>query len=318
MSIGIAEPAPIALFVYKRPEHARRAVASLLACDGFDESPMYVFADGPKSEAEGPAVLETRAAMHELLGTRATYVEQERNRGLAQSIIAGTTELCGRHGKAIVVEDDLLLAPMFVRFLNEGLVRFQNEPGVMQVAGHIVDVPSLVGHTEALFLPMTSSLGWATWKRAWDLFDPAATGWRERLTGEEAKRFNIGGRYDYARMLERQMTHGIDSWAIRWYYSVFANDGLVLFPPRALAVHTGQDGTGTHGRLSRAVQQELTPGGGAFSMPTDVAMSQYTTAVFEAVGSARRLDLWRTVRSLMPSRHARSSAPEARKRDASK
>jgi hypothetical protein len=315
---GITEPAPIALFVYKRPEHALRAATSLLACDDFDESPMYVFADGPKSEAEGPAVQETRAAMRELLGTRATFVEQERNRGLAQSIIAGTTELCERHGKAIVVEDDLLVARAFVRFLNEGLERFRNEPRVMQVAGHIPNVPSLADQREALFLPMTSSFGWATWKRAWDLFDPAATGWRERLTGQEVTRFNLGGQYDYARMLENQMTRGIDSWAIRWYYSVFANDGLVLYPPRALAVNTGQDGSGTHGRLRRGFQQELPCRDETISMPDEVVVSPSTTAVFKAVGRTNRFGPGRLLRSLILSRAARLSPQKERKGGASR
>jgi len=79
---------------------------------------------------------------------------------------------------------------------------------------------------------MISSWGWATWKRAWDQFDPSASGWRERLVGAEAKRFDLGGRYDYSGMLGRQMNGHIDSWAIRWYYTVFARNGLALYHPR--------------------------------------------------------------------------------------
>ena len=57
----IAQGAPIGLFIYKRPEHARRAIVSLQACDGAESSPIYVFADGPKSDAEATAVRATRA-----------------------------------------------------------------------------------------------------------------------------------------------------------------------------------------------------------------------------------------------------------------
>ncbi len=83
--------APIALFVYKRPEHARRTIESLRRCRGFSESPLWVFADGPKSETDAASVAATRLVVRELLGDRAIYVEETVNRGLANSIIHGVT-----------------------------------------------------------------------------------------------------------------------------------------------------------------------------------------------------------------------------------
>jgi hypothetical protein len=287
MSMAGTSWAPIALFIYKRPEHARRTISRLKACLGFEECPLYVFADGPKTDADVPAVQATRAAAHELLGPRAVFVEQDQNRGLANSIIAGTTELCQRHGRVVVIEDDLTLGPSFLRFLNEGLERYEDQPRVMQVAGYMFDVPSLADKQEALFLPMTSSWGWATWKRAWDQFDPSASGWQERLVGEEAERFDLGGRYDYSGMLRRQMSGRIDSWAIRWNYSVFVRGGLVLYPPQTLVLNEGFDGTGTHGRLSLPVRQARLAQNAAFDFPALVAESPQEERVFEAIGSFR-------------------------------
>lgn len=294
--------APVGLFIYKRPEHTRRTIESLQACDGIMESPIYVFADGPKTEAEVPAVQATRAIAHTLLGSRAVFVERERNRGLANSIIAGTTELCERHGTAIVVEDDLMLAPSFPRFLNEGLQRYHDEPRVMQISGYMFPVPSLAHRREALLLPMTTSWGWATWKRAWDFFDPYAAGWRSLLTDKaQARRFNLGGKYDYLGMLKRQMSGEIDSWAIRWYYSVFAHDGLVLFPPRTLVRNEGFDGSGTHGRLIRKAPSGTGAPDRDWLFPSIVTESPAAGAVSEAIGRANRLRIWRTVRALTPA-----------------
>jgi hypothetical protein len=235
-----------------------------------------------------------------LLGDRAVFVEQERNRGLANSIIAGASELCDRYGAVIVVEDDLILAHSFLRFLNEGLNHYRDEPRVMQISGHIFDVPSLIDQREALLLPMTTSWGWATWKRAWDLFDPAATGWRERLTdASEAQRFNLDGAYDYRRMLERQMNGEIDSWAIRWYYSVFAHDGLVLFPPRTLVSNGGFDGSGTHGRLARSAHQMPPETDAPVTLPSELAESRQKEHVFEAIGAFRPSSARRRLFNLM-------------------
>ncbi len=284
----IAQWAPIGLFIYKRPEHTRRAIVSLLACEGARSSPIYVFADGPRSDADVPAVQATRAVARELLGETTTFVEQERNRGLASSIIAGTTELCGRHGTAIVIEDDLVLAPSFLRFLNEGLERYRDVARIMQISGYMFGVPSFMLRREALLLPVTTSWGWATWQRAWALFDPTAAGWRERLADPaEANRFNLNGRYDYARMLKRQMNGEIDSWAIRWYYTVFAHDGLVLFPPRTLVSNSGFDGTGTHDRLAMPARQAPLGSDVSVGMPAEIAESVEKELVFEAISAFR-------------------------------
>jgi hypothetical protein len=300
MSRDIARWAPIGLFIYKRSEHARRAIVSLQACDGVKSSPIHVFADGPKSEAEVPAVQATRAVARQLLGGSATFIEPEWNRGLANSIIAGTTELCDRYGTAIVVEDDLILAPPFLRFLNEGLERYRQEPRVMQISGHMFDVPAFTHRREALLLPLTTSWGWATWKRAWALFDPLATGWRDRLSDTAAvKRFNLDGSYDYSRMLKRQMNGEIDSWAIRWWYTVFAHDGLAIFPPRTLVVNAGLDGSGTHDRRALPARQARLESGTSIDLPTEVAESSEKAQVFEAIRVFRRSSTRRRLMALV-------------------
>ena len=284
----MTEWAPIALFIYKRAEHTRRTIVSLQGCEGFQSSPIYVFADGPKTQAEVEAVRATRSVARTLLGSRAVFVEQERNRGLANSIIAGTTELCDRHGTVIVVEDDLVLAPSFLRFLNEGLERYRDEPRVMQVSGHMFDVPSFASQRGALLLPLTTSWGWATWERAWSMFDPSATGWREHLADDaEVKRFNLGGMYDYFGMLKRHMNGKIDSWAIRWYYSVFARGGLALFPPQTLVLNMGLDGSGTHHRLALPARQAPLEMDVSFDLPTEIAESRQASHVFAAIGAFR-------------------------------
>jgi hypothetical protein len=283
----IGAMAPVALFIYRRPEHVRRMIVSLQACIGYAESQLFVFADGPKTEADISAVQATREVARHLLGHNAIFVEQDRNRGLAESIIAGTTELCDRYGSVIVVEEDLVLAPTFLSFLNAGLNRYVEEPRVMQVSGHMFEVPAVEHQQEALFLSLTTSWGWATWKRAWNLFDPYAMGWRDRLADRsESRRFNLGGRYDYHRMLKRQMAGEIDSWAIRWHYTVFAHEGLTLFPPRTLVSNGGLDGSGTHSRLGLPDAQVLR--GGSFDLPAAVVESPHQTEVFDAIAVFHR------------------------------
>ena len=72
----------------------------------------------------------------------------------------------------------------------------------------------------------------------------------------------MGGAYDYISMLEAQLEGKIDSWAIRWYLSVFMNEGMVLYPRKSLVENMGFDGSGTHTRgesMDQAIDADSVP-----------------------------------------------------------
>lgn len=241
--------APVVVFAYRRPDHLRNTLTSLMRCEGFEQSPIIVYCDGARDANETDSVMATRELARSMLGDRSEYHFSEVNLGLSRSVIAGVSDVTGRFGRAIVVEDDLELSPSFLIFMNQALDRYAHDESIFQVSGYMFDVPELKAAPSALFLPFTVSWGWATWKRAWDQFDPQAKGWEALHTNRVLRqRFDLDGTYDYATMLMRQMAGLRDSWAVRWYWTVFKANGLVLFPPVSLVRNTGFDGSGTHGR----------------------------------------------------------------------
>lgn len=241
--------APVVIFAYRRPDHLRNTLASLIRCEGFEHSPVIVYCDGPRDSDETDSVMATRELARSMLGDQAEYHFSEANLGLSRSVIAGVSDAVDRFGRAIVVEDDLELSPVFLTFMNRALDRYTQDERVFQVSGYMFDVPELSASPVALFLPFTTSWGWATWKRAWNQFDPLASGWEALRTDRHLRwRFALDGSYDYPTMLIRQMAGLRDSWAVRWYWTVFKANGLVLFPPVSLVRNTGFDGSGTHGR----------------------------------------------------------------------
>lgn len=242
--------APVALFVFARPDHTRRTLESLAANALADQSDLIVYSDAARDESEIERVQAVRGLVRAVRGFRSvTVIERETNYGLARNIIEGVTEVCNRYGRVIVVEDDLELSPSFLTFMDHALDRYAHNERVFQISGYMFDVSKLKATHSALFLPFTVSWGWATWKRAWGQFDPLASGW-EALSADKGlrRRFNLEGSYDYATMLTRQMAGLRDSWAVRWYWTVFKAQGLVLFPPISLVRNAGFDGSGTHGR----------------------------------------------------------------------
>ena len=239
--------APIALFTFKRPEHTRRTLEALARNPEFARSELHVFCDGSRRADEDSAVLATREVVRRWPHSAKTVHESPVNRGLAASIIDGVSRLCAAHGRVIVVEDDLVVAPVFLDFLNRALDRYADDARVMQISGHMFPVDLSGTDSDAVFLPFTTSWGWATWQRAWAQFDPFMQAF-DQVAGDRAlrRRFDLDNAYPYFAMLKKQKAREIDSWAIRWYLSVFMRDGIALYPQRSLVSNEGFDGSGTN------------------------------------------------------------------------
>ncbi|KIF66084.1 hypothetical protein HY68_37795 [Streptomyces sp. AcH 505] len=250
--------APIVLFVYNRPDHTRRTLAGLAANPLASESDLIIYADGPKKPEHADAIEQARAVARAASGFRSvTMIERDRNLGLANSIISGVSEVCSERGRVIVVEDDLLVAPQFLTFLNRGLERYENEAAVFQVSGYMFPVEA-EGSSDGLFLPLISCWGWATWQRAWTQFDTSVAGYdRLKRDPQLRARFNLDNCYDYFGMLRDQIEGRIDSWGIRWLLSVFLKGGLILYPQHSLVQNVGIDGSGTHGAGTQHLQDDL-------------------------------------------------------------
>jgi len=211
----------------------------------FSDSPLYVFCDGAKSKKDIPLVRETRELIRSYELDNATIIERKENMGLANSIITGVTELCDRYGRVIVVEDDLVVSPYFLDYMNTALDTYEEYYTVMHISGYMFPVRGDLPDT--FFYRAASCWGWGTWKRAWDKFEPDI---HKLLAGFQDKNkrweFDIRGTMDYYKMLKHQASGKIDSWAIRWYASVFLNDGLCLHLGKSLVNNIGHDDSGVH------------------------------------------------------------------------
>ena len=238
--------APILLFVYNRPLHVRRSIESLLANELAKESELYIFSDAAKDEATQPNVDEVRQFIHSIKGFKEIhYVERTENWGLARNIIDGVTRLVNEYGRVIVLEDDLIVAPYFLQFMNDALETYKDEDNVCHIqACDFTKDPIL---PDTFLIKWTGSWGWATWKRAWKLFNPNGQELLDELIKRKLTyRFDFNGKYGYTRMLRNQIKGKNNSWAIRWNASLFLADKLSLNVGKSLIQNEGFDGSGTN------------------------------------------------------------------------
>jgi len=242
-------PAPIVLFVFNRPEHTRRTIDSLKKNSLASASELFVFSDGARDARDAANVAAVRALLRAADGwfKNVTIHERAVNRGLAGSVIEGVSQVIGRYGKAIVVEDDLLFSPYFLRYMNEALARYEPDRRIFSVGGYSPPLQIPPGYEHDSYLSYRCcTWGWATWRDRWEMVDWEVRDFEAFCSDQDkVDRFNRGGD-DMIQIFKLQMAGKLSSWGIRWDYAHFRNDAYCLRPVSSIVANTGNDGTGVH------------------------------------------------------------------------
>jgi len=78
--------------------------------------------------------------------------------------------LLNEYGKIIVLEDDLLTSPYFLKFMNEALEYYKNEKKVWHISGWNYPINN-EGLDDVFFWRTMNCWGWATWADRWQYFE---------------------------------------------------------------------------------------------------------------------------------------------------
>ncbi len=239
--------APIVLFVFRRPQHTARVLEALARNAELAQSELIIYCEGARNDSEREAVAATRRVVRENARAGSVrIIERERNLGCAASILAGINEVLGVHERIIVLEDDLVVSRYFLEYMNTALERYATAESVLHVSGFMFK-DAFTSPGAALFLPLTSSWGWGTWRRAWGHFDTElrALPWLDQSLFRRF-RFDLLGAFPYREMLDQYRRQEIDAWDIRWYLGFFRQSALAIFPSKSLVANIGFDDSGTH------------------------------------------------------------------------
>ncbi|HAB54759.1 MAG: glycosyl transferase [Ignavibacteria bacterium RIFOXYB2_FULL_35_12] len=251
--------APIALFVYKRLEHTQKVIQSLLDNDTAKNSTIFIFSDSAKSEKDNEQVKKVREYIKRISGFKnVEIIFRDKNLGLAGSIISGVSVVIETYGKVVVIEDDLILSPYFLEFMNKGLEIYENVEEVISIHGYIYPLKKLL--PETFFLKGADCWGWATWKRGWDLFEQNAPILLDEIYHRMLENeFDLNGAVKNIKMLKKQIKGENDSWAIRWHASAFLKNKYTLYPGRSLVQNIGMGKQSTHTKKTNVYNVELSP-----------------------------------------------------------
>jgi hypothetical protein len=256
--------APIVLFAYNRPAHTALILDALSENFLANESLLYIYLDGLNSDSS-----QKQREEHELVRKvicqrkwcgEVEIIEREKNYGLSNSIISGVREVLNKHGKIIVLENDILTSRGFLKYMNEALELYEFNEKVMYVSGYMYPVKTKL--PETFFCNATCTWGWATWSRAWEHLSTDSVSLLEQLNSSgRIKEFTMNDKNYLLSLLARNVSieennktisadiiHSYKDWCwdICWYTSLFLRNGLSLYPNKSLVRNIGHDATGTH------------------------------------------------------------------------
>ncbi len=239
--------APVVLFAYKRDKHVKKVLTVLNKDKLAWQTDLIIFIDGFKTEADMPKVEAVKSVIAEFLREnnfqKVIVYESSSNKGLANSIISGVSEVIKKYGKVIVLEDDLLVSSDFLQFMNDGLNYYENDGHVGAISGFC---PKIKKCTDGVYKARTgNSCGWATWERVWNAVDWEISDYEEfRGDSDKRKAFNQI-QFGISNILDRQMSGKLDSWAVRWDYYFFEQNLWTIYPGTSRIQNIGFDEEGT-------------------------------------------------------------------------
>lgn len=253
--------APVIIFNYNRPDHSLKTWEALSCNQYAADTELYLYCDGPKTNASDEmcqriAKLHAQAKQYAIDAPKAGKFKSvhvvcaEANKGLANSIIGGVSDVIAKHGRVIVLEDDLLTSQYFLKYMNTALDKYESYPGVFTISANRPPVNKMsipADYEYDVFVSLRPfSTGWATWKEKWEKIDWSLDYLEEFLKHpQQIKSFHHGGD-DLTNMLLLQRDHKIDSWAIRYAFQHFYHHAVAILPCVPYVDNIGFDGTGIH------------------------------------------------------------------------
>lgn len=245
---------PILVLAFNRPEPLRILLTQLKT---FGATNVYFAVDGPRlgSETDKALVAEVRNTIATMfLPTKERCLFRDENRGVRWAPPEAISWFLQQEEEGVILEDDCIPSASFLEFASWALAHYRNESRVMHISG-FNRFERLVWKESHRFLKTPLIWGWATWRRAWEKYDPYMLNLENRSTLKSLRTW-VGAFavFDYWRDAARMVRDGrLVTWDIAWCWAVLTGQGLSVFPRVSLIenIGSGSDATHTRGRDRR-------------------------------------------------------------------
>jgi len=247
---------PVAFIIFNRPDKTKKVFEEIRK---IKPAELFIIADGPKknNDEDNHLCLETRDIVEKIDWDCKVHKDYSNNNiGLRKRVSTGLNWVFEHTEEAIILEDDCVPHPTFFRFCEELLDYYRNEEKIMAIAGTNFISLQKPENNSYFFSAFVNVWGWASWRRAWINYDDKINDWPNLSKGDfllKILRDEKSVKY-YNTILQEVYEEKINSWAYRWLFSCWQNDGLIIIPAvnSVTNIGFGKEATNTKGPGKRS------------------------------------------------------------------
>lgn len=238
---------PILFLIYKRPEITKRTFSAIRK---HRPKHLFIAADGPHPgnlEEENECKLTREVTELIDWNCKVERLYRRKNIGLKGAVYEAITWFFKNVKEGIILEDDCLVNTSFFTFCGTMLSQYRNVSDVMHIGGSNFLPSKMLDKNGYYFSKYDNVWGWATWSRAWKKMDFSMTNWSRF---NKSKRFKLllpnYWERQYWNVIAGAAQKGkVNSWAYRWLFSIWENNGKCISPGVNLVENIGLS-RGTH------------------------------------------------------------------------
>lgn len=244
--------APVLFLIFNRPDQTALVMEAIRAVK---PGRFYVAADGPRNKNDEAERCDKARQIATAVDwpCRVRTLFRDENLGCRKAVSSAIDWFFEHEEEGIILEDDCLPSTDFFRFCTELLIRFRSESHVMAICGSCY-TRSTFDMAESYYFTYFSDIwGWATWRRAWQLYDrdlsrwpkyKQARGFRSVFKGDASRESS------WSQYFDRTAAGEIDTWDYQWIYTVIEQGGLACYPTRNLVSNLGWHADATHTKVA--------------------------------------------------------------------
>ncbi len=264
---------PILFLIFNRPDTTRIVFDQIRK-----QKPrqLFIAADGPRLTHNDDVIRckQARALIDTIdWPCEVQTLFRDENLGCGRAVSEAITWFFSHVEQGIILEDDCVPDATFFDFCTAMLERYRDDSRVMMITGLSYLLNKITSRKTYFFSRYYPVWGWATWRRAWQLYDFELAEWSSwRPVDIIEQFFNERKIIDFwARYFDRIVNHEIDTWDIQWTYACIKHQAFCVVPFNNLISNIGY--FGLHATGVKSFDQGLA------CRPIDVAHLVHPSAI---------------------------------------
>lgn len=242
-----AEAPAVLLLIFNRPALAAKALAAIRAAR---PSRLYIAADGPRSRPGEAELCERAREVAKSVDWPCELLTlfREKNLGCREAVSSAISWFFQSEEEGIILEDDCIASPIFFPFCRDLLARYRNDTRVMCITGDNFQATMGDYPYTYYFSKYNHCWGWASWRRAWALYDQKLDTLDEFLRTDALSTMSSTEGFEsyWSGIFQMVKERKIDSWAYVWTFSCWSQNGLTCTPRVNLVSNVGFGPEATH------------------------------------------------------------------------